>query len=70
MTDHRFDHLSPEERAVVGDLLDYDWEHPIEAPAPRREARSQFSMRIDPKLYSESAPIAEGARSRFHRCRT
>ncbi len=65
MTDHRFDHLSPEERAVVGDPQDYDWEHPIEAPAPRREARSQFSMRIDPKLYSEIATIAEGRGAAF-----
>lgn len=65
MTEERFDHLTPEEKAVVGDPQDYDWDHPIDAPAPRRERRSQFSMRIDPGLYAEIATIADGRGAAF-----
>jgi len=56
----RFDHLSPEERAVVGEPEDYDWEHPIEPEAAvRPHGRSQFSMRIDPVLHSELMVAAQ-----------
>ncbi|CAN5543399.1 hypothetical protein BH20CHL6_BH20CHL6_15910 [soil metagenome] len=60
MTDRpSFDHLSAEERAVVGDPEDYAWDVPVEAPPTLLHARSQFSMRIDPVMYAELARIAE-----------
>lgn len=59
-----FEHLTPEERAVVGDPEDYDWDSPI-APPPARRDRSHFSVRVDPTLYAELATTAERHGVRF-----
>ena len=49
-----FDHLSDEERAVVGDPADYDWGNRVEVrPAPRPTGRTQFSMRVGETLYAQ-----------------
>lgn len=62
MTDRpSFDHLSAEERAVVGDPEDYAWDDPQQVRPAVRPARSHFSLRIDPVLYAELAGVA-GAR--------
>lgn len=64
MSKGTFDHLSAEERAVVGDPEDYDWDLPISAPPARRD-RSQFSMRVEPKLYGELVDVAQTRGVRF-----
>lgn len=59
MTDRpTFDHLSSEERAVVGNPEDYAWDDPVVVPPAPLQARRQFSMRIDPILYAELSRIA------------
>lgn len=64
--DRAFDRLSPDERTIVGDPEDYDWEHPVEPPpAERPQGRSQFSMRIDPLLYGELAIAAQSRSMTF-----
>jgi len=43
-----FDHLSKEERAVVGNPEDYAWESAIDLPArPRQSDSVQFSLRLE-----------------------
>lgn len=57
--DRSFDHLSPEERAVVGDPGDYDWDDQVQPGPPQpRGGRTQFSMRLDQVLYDRIAAIA------------
>ena len=58
-TMRNFDHLSDEERAVVGDPSDYDWDGATRLPAaPRPTGKAQFSMRVDPKLYAQIYDLA------------
>ena len=60
------DALSPEERMVVGEADDYDWEHPVAAPpAATPQGRSQFSMRIDPELHRALVLAAQARGVRF-----
>lgn len=59
-----FDHLSQQERDIVGDPGDYDWEHPI-TPPPAVRARNQFSMRLDPSLYQQVAELAQARGMNF-----
>lgn len=43
-----FDHLSKEERAVVGNPEDYAWESALDLPArPRQSDSVQFSLRLE-----------------------
>ncbi len=59
MTDRpSFDHLSAQERAVVGDPEDYAWDDPQQVSPAAPQGRSQFSLRIDPVLYAELAGVA------------
>lgn len=53
-----FDHLSPEERAVVGEPQDYDWENAVDLPARQRPAATQFSLRVEESLLHQLQAIA------------
>ncbi len=58
--DRSFDHLSPQERAVVGDPSEYDWDDPITPPpAQPKSSRTQFSMRVDQVLFDRISAVAE-----------
>ena len=55
-----FDHLSPQEREIVGDPADYDWESAIELPARRRRSETaQFSLRVERDIQDALARIAQ-----------
>lgn len=53
----RFDHLSPEERAVVGAPDDFDWQGAIDLPA-RERPTTQFSVRVDRSTYDGLQTLA------------
>ncbi len=55
-----FDHLSPQEREVVGEPADYDWDNAIELPARRRKSETaQFSLRVDRDIQDAMARLAQ-----------
>ena len=53
-----FDHLSPEERAVVGAPSDYDWAGATSAAGSARPNVTQFSIRVDRALLGQLQAIA------------
>lgn len=56
--DRSFDDLSSQERDVIGEPADYDWDHPITPPRAEPKGRTQFSMRIEAALYTQLADLA------------
>jgi hypothetical protein len=54
-----FDHLSPRERAVVGDSDDYAWDAAVSLPARERPAVTQFSLRVDRVLHDGLQALAK-----------
>ncbi|MFV2063591.1 MAG: ribbon-helix-helix protein, CopG family [Chloroflexota bacterium] len=54
-----FDHLSPEEREVVGDPSDWAWEEPETAAPARRARMTQFSLRLNQRWYDALQALAQ-----------
>jgi antitoxin component of RelBE/YafQ-DinJ toxin-antitoxin module len=57
-TKQTFDHLSPEERAVVGAPDDYDWAGATSIAQSARPSVTQFSLRVDRALLRQLQAIA------------
>ncbi len=54
-----FDHLSPDERAVVGAPDDYDWAGATSVAGSARPSGTQFSLRVDRALLRQLQAIAQ-----------
>ena len=54
-----FNHLSPDERAVVGAPDDYDWAGATSAGATARPDVTQFSLRVERALLGDLRRIAQ-----------
>ena len=59
ITKQTFDHLSPDERAVVGAPNDYDWAGASSVGVSARPDATQFSLRVDRALLRELRKIAQ-----------
>ena len=59
ITKQTFDHLSPEERAVVGAPGDYNWAGASSVGASTRPDVTQFSLRVDRVLLADLRRIAQ-----------
>jgi len=53
-----FDALSSDERAVVGDEDDYDWDHALERAPRVRPETVQFSLRVERDLLAQLQRLA------------
>ncbi len=54
-----FDHLSPAERAVVGEPDDYDWDAAIQLAPRARPEMAQFSLRVERQLLEAIQAMAQ-----------